>query len=249
MGAKEHPSEALVCPRRRPRVRAAPALWGVCSCREGFVTMGVSSSHSPLLCCATDTSENTIYSDFSVLAPLPPELPAGARWTPHAAHGAGGESSGPHLGPLPARRTAEANAVKPKKLLRRLQGRLACVCPRQLQWKPAPEVLCLAPPGQVPGFPCGLPGGGTGAVIRTGLPALACRHTHAHTHHVPGPCPHSGPSSCALGSSSQPWRRERQWQLLPAEVPPALTCTPRLGLSTHTGTADRASQAVRAGGT
>lgn len=68
--------------------------------------------------------------------------------------------------------------MKPKKLLRRLQGRLACVCPRQLKWKPAPEVLCLAAPGQVPGFPYGLPGGGTGAVIRMGLPALACTYTH-----------------------------------------------------------------------
>lgn len=67
MGAKEHPSEALVCPRRRPRVRAAPALWGVCSCREGFVTMGVSSSHP---CCAVPQTLQRIPS-ILILVSLP----------------------------------------------------------------------------------------------------------------------------------------------------------------------------------
>lgn len=155
---------------------------------------------TPLLCCATDTSENTLCSLYTHYPQNCLREPRGRHMhthTRHAARGAGGESSGPHLGPLPARGTVEANAVKPKKLLRRLQGRLACVSSRQLKWKPAPEVLCLAPPGQVPGFPYGLPGGGTGAVIRTGLPApaLACKSTNADVPDVHGPCPRSAPSS------------------------------------------------------
>lgn len=94
------------------------------------------------------------------------------------AHRAGWVSSGPHLGPFPARGMVEAKAVKPKKLLRKLQGRLGYISSRQLKWKLASEVLCLAPPGQVPGFPCGRPGGGTGAVIRVGLPAAALAYGH-----------------------------------------------------------------------
>lgn len=200
MGTKEHPSEALVGPCRRPRVRAGSSPVGThCSCREGFVTWG-SPAHTHPCCAAPQTLQrtpSTLCIPVTLRTACGSPVDATCTHTRHAARGAGGESSGLHLGPLPARGTVEANAVKPKKLLRRLQGRLACVSSRQLKWKPAPEVLCLAPPGQVPGFPYGLPGGGTGAVIRTGLPApaLACKSTNADVPDVHGPCPRSAPSS------------------------------------------------------
>lgn len=199
MGTKEYPSEALVGPCRRPRVRAASSPVGShCSGREGFVTMGVASSHSPLLCCTTDTSENTLYSLYTHYPQNCRREPRGRHRRTHTACCPWGWRGvrWPSPGPSPCQGNVEANAVKPKKLLRRLQGRLACVCSRQLKWKPAPEVLCLAPPGQVPGFPYGLPGGGTGAVIRTSLPApaLACKSTNTDVPHVHGPCP----TLCAL---------------------------------------------------
>lgn len=129
MGTKKHPSEALVGPCRRPRVRAGSSPVGShCSCREGFVTMGVSSSHP--CCAAPQTLQRTpsaLCTPITLRTACGSPVDATCTHTGHAARGAGGESSGPHLGPLPARGMVEANAVKPKKLLRRLQGRLACV--------------------------------------------------------------------------------------------------------------------------
>lgn len=92
--------------------------------------------------------------DFSVLAPRYPQNclqePYGHHVLTHRAscHGMGGMSGSPHLGPLPTR-GAEAKAVKPKKLFRRLRGCLCCISSQQLKWKPAPEVLGLALSGQV----------------------------------------------------------------------------------------------------
>lgn len=77
---------------------------------------------------------------------------------------------------------------------------------QQLKWKPAPEAPGLAPPGQRPRFSTWLPGGGTGGVIRTGLPApaLVCICTCARVLLVHGPSPCSG-------QRPRPSRSE-QWQ-------------------------------------
>lgn len=130
-----------------------------CSRSGGFVSWeSPAQTHS---CCAVPWAlqrrPSTLCTllDFSVPAPSYPQNcpqePCGHHVLTHRAscHGTGGVSGSPHLGPLPARGAAEAKAVKPKKLLRRLRGCLGCISSQQFKWKPAPEVLGLAFSGQV----------------------------------------------------------------------------------------------------
>lgn len=130
----------------------------------------------------------------------------------------------------PPERAAEAKLGKPKKLLRQLQGFPHCVVSsRQLEWEPAPEALGPAPPGQDPGFPRGLPGGGTGAVPRTGV-TLLCTRTNAHARGAWG----RGPRGAHVGGWPPPSESRRQWQRAPCRGTLSPECPPGLGPSIHT---------------
>lgn len=94
----------------------------------------------------------------------------------------------PYPGPVPARGAVEAKPVKPKKLLGGCRASQAAAFFQaagfQAEWKPALKCWAWLPTSRDPGFPCGFPGRGTGAVSRT--PALACVCTDAHSPRVHG---------------------------------------------------------------
>lgn len=111
--------------------------------------MGRGLQLSPPAVRGTGTSEETLFLHTrQILVALPVTRrtacgsPVDATCTHRASSPEGCLSGGPHLGLLRTRR-AEAKSVKPKKLLRRQPGLHPFF--QAAQWKPAPEVLGLAP--------------------------------------------------------------------------------------------------------
>lgn len=156
-----------------------------------------------------------------ILVALPVTL-----WTPHA-HTQGKRPRGlavrwPSPGPSPPQ-GSRSQSCEAKKALKE-PARQPGLHPfsQAAQWKPAPEVLGLAPQAK---WVFHVVFQGEGQVLPSGR---ACQHQlwrafaqmHA-TLHVHGFCLDLGLPSSALGNGSQPFRRsEQQWQLLPAEASP-----------------------------
>lgn len=181
---------------------------------------------------------------------------------PLLAHGAGWGSGCPHPG-LSCQVDGRSQTWEAKKALKEAVSLPGCVfSSRQLKWKLASEVPGRAPPGQVPGFPCGLPGGGTGAVIRMGVPAPAPGHMRTNARAPRTPCAWpGGVAKCCvpclahpLGPPAEPWG-ERLPALrrvsgsgscsLQRHSPPLAHTRPR---PVHSHGHSRAAWAVRAAG-
>lgn len=157
-GEKEgegHPSEAPLPPAGvLCEGWLQPVVWPQ---RQGRLwDWGLQLSPPAALC--TGTSEETLFSahtpDLSGPARYPKNClqePCGHHMHTHRASGPEGWlSGGPHLGLLRTR-GAEAKAVKPKKLLRRLRGCLGCI-PSFRQLRENEPQKCWARPPRPSGF-------------------------------------------------------------------------------------------------
>lgn len=217
MGTEQPSSAWPVC--GHPLWGLARALWVPLEL-QGAQTRRVSSP-AAVLCCSwhSDKTPRSLHGPQIFPAPAPCYPQNCARWTPTCAHPGRAAPAGPrgwlgvwlpHPGPFPAGGTVEAKPVKPKKLLRRLRGLPGCLFSSGSSSGNQPqERWAWSPLRQVPGFPSGLPGEGTGAVSRMGLLALALAsvHTNARSPRLHGlgawpqrgayggsmPCPRAGP--------------------------------------------------------